>query len=324
MEKIPFRFQKFLFCVYGIFYKENIEKMQIAEPSDVEEQSPMARANFISRITWNWMTKIVNIGVSQPLEMNHLPTLGKADSAHFLFNRALEEWIPRGKNLPLEKIDTKPIYKEKIQEIVPLLKNGFLKVFLVNGLMELMYMALQIASSIFLKELILFLAGSNGNEGKAYMYAGLLGISAILQGVFHHGYGFGANRIGAHIRTLINVAIFEKLLRLKQSALINTTTGQIINLVTNDSFKLEITATYLFFLFGAPIVGIVAIYLLYMQLGVAAFPASATIFLMVPLQSFFSGRFAKIRKNTMDFTDQRVKIIKEILVGSQIVKMYNW
>ena len=45
-------------------------------------------------------------------------------------------------------------------------------------------------------------------------------------------------RIVAQVRTLLNAVIFDKLLRLKQSALIDTTTGQIINLVTNDSFKI--------------------------------------------------------------------------------------
>jgi hypothetical protein len=82
-----------------------------------------------------------------------------------------------------------------------------------------------------------------------------------------------------------------------------------------------IPSKFLFFIISAPIVGIVALILLYQQLGVAAFIACGTTFLMVPLQSFFSGRFAKIRKVTMQFTDQRIKIIKEILVGSQIVKM---
>jgi ATP-binding cassette subfamily C (CFTR/MRP) protein 4 len=177
---------------------------------------------------------------------------------------------------------------------------------------------------VFLKELILFLSGKSFDSGQAYLYACLLGVSGILQGIFHHGYFFGANRIGAHVRTLMNALIFDKLMRLRQSALVDTTTGQIINLVTNDSFKMEVSCTLMFFLFGAPIIGIVAAIMLYRLLGVAAIPACATIFLMVPLQSWFSRKLAKYRRTTMGFTDQRVKVIKEILVGSQIVKMYNW
>jgi hypothetical protein len=81
-----------------------------------------------------------------------------------------------------------------------------------------------------------------------------------------------------------------------------------------------IPSKFSFFIISAPIVGIVALILilLYQQLGVAAFIACGTTFLMAPLQSFFSGRFAKIGKVAMEFTDQ---IIKEILVGSQIVSV---
>jgi ATP-binding cassette subfamily C (CFTR/MRP) protein 4 len=71
----------------------------------------------------------------------------------------------------------------------------------------------------------------------------------------------------------------------------------------------------MFFLLGAPIIGIAATIMLYQLLGVAAFSAIATVFLMVPLQSFFSRKF---RRATMGYTDQRVKVMKEILVGSHI------
>jgi ATP-binding cassette subfamily C (CFTR/MRP) protein 4 len=278
-------------------------------PEHVSEKTPMAQANILSRITWNWMTSIVNAGYEKSLEMTDLPLLGKVDSAKYLFDQAIEHWSGGAR---------------RVFKITPLLKKGFLKIFLLNGLMELTYMALQIASWLLLKELILFLSGGQTNLGIAYLSASLLGISGILQAFVHHGYFFGANRIGAQVRTLMNTVIFDKLLRLKQSALIETTTGQIVNLVTNDSFKMEMAATYTFFLIAGPIVGIVVMILLYQELGVASFAACATTFAMVPLQSFFSGRFASIRKKTMEFTDQRVKIIKEILVGSQIVKMYNW
>ncbi len=126
------------------------------------------------------------------------------------------------------------------------------------------------------------------------------------------------------VANALNDTTTGQIINLVANALNDTTTGQIINLVTNYSFKIEMTATFLFFMISGLNVGIGALILLYQQLGVAVFIACGTTFLMVPLQSLFSGRFAKIRKVTMEFTDQRIKIIKEILVGSQIVKMFNW
>ncbi len=71
--------------------------------------------------------------------------------------------------------------------------------------------------------MILYLSGENSGVGCAYLDVSLLGIfgKGILQGIFHHGYFFGANRIVAQVRTLLNAGIFDNLLRLEQSALID-------------------------------------------------------------------------------------------------------
>jgi hypothetical protein len=55
-------------------------------------------------------------------------------------------------------------------------------------------MTLQIGSSLFLKELVSFL--SSGCE--------------FIVGISRNGYFFGANRIGAHLRTLMNAVIFDE------------------------------------------------------------------------------------------------------------------
>ncbi len=48
------------------------------------------------------------------------------------------------------------------------------------------------------------------------------------------------------------------------------------------------------------------------------------MFLLIPVQTFFARQFGTIRKRTLKYTDRRVKTINEMLVGCEVMKMYNW
>ncbi|CAF4219343.1 unnamed protein product, partial [Adineta steineri] len=64
--------------------------------------------------------------------------------------------------------------------------------------------------------------------------------------------------------------------------------------------------------------------LIWKQIGLATLFGYGVLLLLVPLQLIFSKQFGKNRKNTVLWSDKRVKVINEILVGCQIVKMYRW
>ena len=293
---------------------------------DVQLIGPLESAKWFVRYSWYWMRHVIEAGMSSVLQVEDLPKVGSADSGAQLFDRAIKDALQHE-----TKIEENQLFREAakngsvmIRNLYPLLQHLFLKKYALSGLIELCYNLFQVASAILLKELITFI----GDESKPY-YAGILlavgmGLSGLLQGVLHHVGFFGANRVGAQIRTVLNVIVFDKLLKLKSSALVNTTTGQIVNLVSNDAFKLEYSATFVYFLVVAPIIGSIVTAILIWQIGVSAIPGCLALFLLVPVQALFSRRFARVRKATIGFTDQRVKTLKEILVGSQIVKMYNW
>jgi len=57
---------------------------------------------------------------------------------------------------------------------------------------------------------------------------------------------------------------------------------------------------------------------------VAAIIGFCTMALLLPVQTFFSQQFGAIRKYTLKYTDQRIKTVNEILVGCEVMKLYNW
>ncbi len=114
--------------------------------------------------------------------------------------------------------------------------------------------------------------------------------------------------------------LYKKLLRIKQNQL----SLNAINLFSSDIYKIEFAIGWMMFLVGAPIVGIAVTIVLYLQIGVAAFVGVGCMFLNVPLQILFSRKLTTVKKEILKYTDERVRKIKEILVGAQIIKMYNW
>jgi len=64
--------------------------------------------------------------------------------------------------------------------------------------------------------------------------------------------------------------------------------------------------------------------LVYSNLGIPTLYGYAAILCLIPLQVFFGKRFSVIRRNTIKWTDLRIKFINEILTASSVMKMYNW
>jgi ATP-binding cassette subfamily C (CFTR/MRP) protein 4 len=295
---------------------------------DVQAIGPLEGAKWYLRYSWYWLKHVVEAGSKSALQIDDLPKVASVDSGTYLFRNAQAAAAATEPTEGNDGDEMKELLKAdgevRIRNLYPLLQKLFLKKYALNGFIELTFNLLQVASALLLKQLITFVGDSSQPLYAGILYALGMGLSGMLQGVLHHVYFFGANRVGAQMRTVLNIIIFQKLLRLKSSALVETTTGQIVNLVSNDSFKLEFAASFVYFIVGAPIIGAIVVTILILEIGVSAIPGCIFVFLMVPLQTYFSQKFASVRKITIGFTDHRVKTVKEILVGSQIVKMYNW
>lgn len=61
-----------------------------------------------------------------------------------------------------------------------------------------------------------------------------------------------------------------------------------------------------------------------LQIGVSAFFGVAVMLLFVPLQAYLGKRTSVLRLKTALLTDERVRMMNEILSGIQVIKMYAW
>lgn len=103
-----------------------------------------------------------------------------------------------------------------------------------------------------------------------------------------------------------------------------TTTGQIVNLLSNDVNKFDQVTIFLHFLWAGPLQAIAVTALLWMEIGISCLAGMAVLIILLPLQSCIGKLFSSLRSKTAAFTDARIRTMNEVITGIRIIKMYAW
>uniref|UniRef100_A0A672TCE8 Multidrug resistance-associated protein 4-like n=1 Tax=Sinocyclocheilus grahami TaxID=75366 RepID=A0A672TCE8_SINGR len=108
------------------------------------------------------------------------------------------------------------------------------------------------------------------------------------------------------------------------TAMGQTTTGQIVNLLSNDVSKFDEVTIFLHFLWVGPLQAAAVIGLLWQEIGASCLAGMAVLIFLMPLQTMFGKLFSKYRSKTAAFTDNRIRTMNEVVSGIRIIKMYAW
>ena len=305
-----------------------------APPSPIARPSPYTTASFLSRLTWNWLNEILALGSKKTLEeedMYEILEEEKAGKRMEEIQQICEEVKQEQKskqeaaaqanaNVNGTPAPTKTSTHINLWKV--LYKQLGVKFALVQSLL-LFYTGFKLVQPLMLNQLVNFVSDPDEPAWHGFLYAIALGLGGIGQALVHHTYFFHAMRVGIDARIALNGIIYSKALKLRTTHMMKTTTGQVINLVSNDSAKVEDLTIYLPYLWSCPMECAIVLGLLYQQVGVAAFVGFAAVLCLTPMQIFFSRLFGKYRRYTVGRTDLRVKTINEILNGADVMKMMN-
>ncbi|POO04129.1 ATP-binding cassette containing protein [Trema orientale] len=157
-----------------------------------------------------------------------------------------------------------------------------------------------------------------------YIYAFLI-FAGVTFGVLTESQYFqNTMRVGFRLRSTLVAAIFRKSLRLTHEGRKNFPTGKITNMITTDANALQQVCQQLHGLWSSPFRIIIAMVLLYQQLGVASLFGALMLVLMLPVQTIIISKMRKLTKEGLLRTDKRVGLMNEILAAMDIVKSYAW
>nr|CAD7589683.1 unnamed protein product [Timema genevievae] len=187
-------------------------------------------------------------------------------------------------------------------------------------------MGSRIAQPLLLGKVIeYFTPNSTMTIEEAYMYGAGMIVNVYLMVIMDHHYNLSAAAVGMRIRIACCSLIYRKVLKLSMVSSGKTTTGWLVNLLSNDVNRFDMVTLFLHFIWIAPLQVLLVTYFLWQYVGVAAFIGVAFIFLQtIPVQSYMSKLTSDLREKIAVKTDERVRLMNEIICGIQVIKMYAW
>ena len=115
-----------------------------------------------------------------------------------------------------------------------------------------------------------------------------------------------------------------QILSLNRSTLEDTISENTINLVSNDAQAIEKVGFGIFELSFVPLDIVASMILVRYLVAWQALIGASFFLLVVAYGSFAAYKAGKVRHQSAAVTDQRLEIMKEIITGIRVVKMYAW
>nr|CAD7398177.1 unnamed protein product [Timema poppensis] len=170
-----------------------------------------------------------------------------------------------------------------------------------------------------------FQPGSETTKETAYLYAGALAACVFLN-VFTQHFILQAFHLGMRIRVAFCSLLYRKILslRLSRAALGETATGKVVNLLSNDVARFDLVFLMFHSLWLGPLVTVAIAYIIWQEAGVPGLVGVIVVLLVLPTQAYLARLTAKYRLQTAYKTDERVRLMDEIITGVRVIKMYAW
>ncbi|KAL3808375.1 hypothetical protein ACHAXA_005346 [Cyclostephanos tholiformis] len=132
------------------------------------------------------------------------------------------------------------------------------------------------------------------------------------------------NHCSIYIRTGVSTLLFSKALTISASGRAETSTGQVVNMMSNDTQQLQRFLQFFGFTLVAPIQIVISLILIYKQVGNATWVGVAFMICLIPVNGVVFSKVSTMRRRVLKYSDARVKLINEILTGIRIIKFYAW
>ncbi|CAH8436418.1 unnamed protein product [Dicrocoelium dendriticum] len=196
---------------------------------------------------------------------------------------------------------------------------------LQTGIMKLIFDIMLFFNPMFLKLLLNFIQGTSDEPWwHGYFYAVAMFISAGVQTLILQRYFRNLNILGMHMRTALTAAVYRKSLRLSSKSRNESTTGQIMNLIASDAQQFIHLMPYVHVVWSGPFQIVVAIVLLWRELGPAVLAGIGVLLLLLPLNAVIARLSKSVQEKKFKAADSRIKVISEILNGIRMIKLYAW
>uniref|UniRef100_A0A0A9VYF9 Multidrug resistance-associated protein 4 n=2 Tax=Lygus hesperus TaxID=30085 RepID=A0A0A9VYF9_LYGHE len=278
---------------------------------------PVSKANIISQGTFAWTLPLFMTGFKRELEEDDLFQPLDMHRSNKLGDEMEKMWF--------EEVEASKKAKREPSLLKIIIKATWKKLALTAFFIFLIDVVIKIVQPLMLQGLIRYFAeGNEMSVEDAYTYAGGILICSLIPVFALHPYMLCIQHLGMRLRIAMCSMLYRKALRLSRTALGQTTIGQIVNLMSNDVNRFDVTFMLIHNIWIGPVQTVIISYLAYQLVGPAAFIGLGFLLIFIPFQGWLGKKTSVLRLKTAVRTDERVRLMNEIITGIQVIKMYAW
>ncbi|XP_012990856.2 multidrug resistance-associated protein 7 [Esox lucius] len=314
---------------------------------DTGEMVAEDECSCVSRLLYLWLNPLLRRGrrgeLERPCDVYLLPRKLRTDAVRRHFFRCWED-CQQGAAAQRGNTTTRPISKslqngswtsplhedqsDTIVEHVGLLKvlhKAFGPWYYLLGLLKLACKVLGFAGPLLLSSLVNYMEEEDAPiSWGAWCAAGLF-FSTFTSAIIRNLFIFEVSKVALTARAALVTAVYRKALRVSGGSLAaRFTLGEVVNLMSTDADRVVGFFNSFHEVWSLPFQLSVALYLLYLQVGVAFLGGLGVALLLVPLNKVLATRIVENNKHMLAYKDSRVKLMTEVLYGIRVIKFYNW
>lgn len=280
-----------------------------------EDECPVEYATVFSILTFGWMTPMMRYGYKEYLTEDDLWNLSKRDatkSTSKAFHQSWEDQLKRKKNPSLWIAITRPFCGPYLRAAVFKTINDFLS----------------FSQPQLLRLLIKFVRSYETDQPQpvirgAAIALAMFGVS-VAQTLALHQYFQRAFETGMRIKTALMAAIYKKALRLSNEGRASKSTGDIVNMQSVDTQRLQDLTQFGLQLWSAPLQIMLCMVSLYQLVGMSMLAGIGVMIIMIPLNGLIARLMKTLQKEQMKHKDSRTRLVAEIINNMKSIKLYAW
>ncbi|KAK2406348.1 ABC transporter C family member [Trifolium repens] len=294
--------------------QEFIYEPLLAQNNEIK-QTGLGHATFPSKLIFSWVNSLLSLGYSKSLALEDIPSLVSEDEAGTAYQSFVHAW--------------EALVREKTNNNTKnLVLWSVVRTYLKENIL-IAFFALLRTTSVAVSPLILyaFVNYSNRTEvdlKQGFSIVGFLILTKLVESFSQRHWFFNSRRSGMKMRSALMVAVYQKQLKLSNSARARHSTGEIVNYIAIDAYRMGEFPWWFHITWTCALQLVLSIAILFGVVGIGALPG------LVPLAicGLLNVPLARILQNCqlqfMIAQDERLRSTSEILNSMKIIKLQSW
>lgn len=283
-----------------------------------DEECPVEYATVFSRLTFSWMTPMMQYGYKIFLTESDLWGLAKSDQTKTTGASFEKAWSHELKHRP------------KSPSLWLALFRAYGGPYAVAAFFKIGNDVAQYIQPQLLRLLLNWVKSYSvtPDEPQPVIQGAAIALAmfacAVFQTTMVHQYFQMSFETGMRIKGGLGSTIYRKSLRLSNEGRSAKTTGDIVNYMAVDAQRLQDLTQFLQQAWSAPFQIIICMVSLYSLLGWSMMAGIVVMVIMMPAQGWVARIMKNLQKDQMKNKDARSRLINEIITNMKSIKLYAW